>query len=134
MKYKHIYSAIHNFGHSFTSLMNYVDDDYVIDELDKIHTEGNDIEVDWLTGQFKPVTLVTPRIQKSIGYWRDSLKKHMASQNVSVSTCRRLTIEARNTKPMSMRLSNFLPNPAVERGCAKVRSPILLRRASPSTP
>lgn len=46
MKYKHIYSAIHNFGHSFTSLMNYVDDDYVIDELDKIHAEGHDIEVD----------------------------------------------------------------------------------------
>jgi len=85
MKYKHIYSAIHNFGHSFTSLMNYVDDDYVIDELDKIHAEGHDIEVDWLTGQFKPATLITPRIQKSIGYWRDSLKKHMASQSVELS-------------------------------------------------
>jgi len=35
MKYKNIYSAIHNFGHSFTSLMNYVDGDYVIDETDQ---------------------------------------------------------------------------------------------------
>ena len=85
MKYKHIYSAIHNFGHSFTSLMNYVDDDYVMDELNKMHIAGHDIEVDWLTGQFMPAAMVTPRIQKSIGYWRDSLKKHLASQDVEMS-------------------------------------------------
>lgn len=45
MKYKHIPSAIHNFGHSFTSLMNYVDDGYVIDDLQKIHEKGLDTEV-----------------------------------------------------------------------------------------
>ena len=82
MKYKNIYSAIHNFGHSFTSLMNYVDDDYVIDELTKIHSAGNDISVDWLTGYFEPAVMETPRIKKSIGYWRDSLDKHLLSQNV----------------------------------------------------
>ncbi len=32
MKYKNIYSAIQNFGHSFLSLMNYVDGNYVIKE------------------------------------------------------------------------------------------------------
>ena len=84
MKYKHIHSAIHNFGHSFTSLINYVDNDYVMDELTKIHTQGNDIEVDWLTGSFTPENLITPRIQKSIGYWRDSLEKHLASQKVDL--------------------------------------------------
>ena len=84
LKYKHIHSAIHNFGHSFTSLINYVDNDYVIDELTKIHTQGNDIEVDWLTGSFTPENLTTPRIQKSIGYWRDSLEKHLASQKVDL--------------------------------------------------
>ena len=57
MKYKHIAGAIHNFGHSFTSLMNYVDGDYVIDELAKIHAEGKDIEVDWLSGRFKPAEM-----------------------------------------------------------------------------
>jgi hypothetical protein len=84
VKYKHIHSAIHNFGYSFTSLMNYVDGDYVIDELAKIHAKGYDIEVDWLTGQFNPAKLATPRIQKSIKYWRDTLQKHMSSQNVDL--------------------------------------------------
>ncbi len=82
MKYKNIYSAIHNFGHSFTSLMNYVDDDYVIDELDKIHAYGEDIEVNWLTRGFKPAQRVTPRLKKSIGFWADHLKKHLVSHNI----------------------------------------------------
>jgi len=84
MKYKNIYSAIHNFGHSFTSLMNFVDGDYVIDELAKIHSKGYDIEVDWLTSRFKPEQLVSNRIKKSIGYWGDYLEKHLSSQNVDL--------------------------------------------------
>jgi len=82
MKYKNIYSAIHNFGHSFTSLMNYVDNDYVIDELENIHHKGYDIEVDWKTLTFTPETMASERIKKSIGYWGDSLNKHLSSQNV----------------------------------------------------
>ena len=34
MKYKHIDSVLRNFGHSFASLMNYVDDVYICDLLD----------------------------------------------------------------------------------------------------
>lgn len=84
MKYKNIYSAIHNFGHSFTSLMNYVDSDYVFDELANIHRKGYDIEVDWKTRKFTPDTMASDRIKKSIGYWGDSLKKHLASHNVEL--------------------------------------------------
>ena len=53
MKYKNIYSAIHNFGHSFLSLMNYVDGVYIIDDLTDIMKKGHDIEIDWLNGEFK---------------------------------------------------------------------------------
>ncbi len=84
MKYKNIYSAIHNFGHSFTSLMNYVDSDYIIDELVKIHNKGCDIEVNWLTREFKPSEFESKRITKSIGYWGDSLENHLSSQNVDI--------------------------------------------------
>jgi hypothetical protein len=45
MKYKNIYSAIHNFGYSYTNLMNYVDHDYFIDELNIIHHKDYDLEV-----------------------------------------------------------------------------------------
>jgi hypothetical protein len=85
MKYKNIHSAIHNFGYSFTSGMNYVDGEHVIYELANIHAKGIDIEVNWLSGSFSPVNFITPRIQKSIGYWRDSLEKHLESQNVNLT-------------------------------------------------
>ena len=84
MKYKNIYSAIHNFGHSFTSHMNFVDDDYVIDELSNIHRKGFDIEVDWLSRKVSPDQMVSPRLRKSIDYWGDSLKKHLSSHNVEL--------------------------------------------------
>lgn len=84
MKYKNIYSAIHNFGASFTSLMNYVDGDYVIDELVNIHGKGYDIKLNWLTREFQPIKFETKRLKKSIGYWEDSLKKDLSSQNVDL--------------------------------------------------
>ncbi len=93
MKYKNIYSAIHNFGHSFTGLMNYVDSDYVIDELTKIHCKGYDIEVDWFTCKFQPAQLASPRIQKSIGYWAGSLKKQLSSQNVEIERLKSLHLK-----------------------------------------
>ncbi len=85
MKYKNIYSAIHNFGHSFLSLMNYVDGDYVIDELSNIISKGYDIEIDWLNNAFMPKPEATPRIIKSMDYYFANLKKHLQSQNVDVN-------------------------------------------------
>ena len=42
MKYKHIDAVLHNFGHSFVSLMNYVDDEYILDVLPELarHSPG----------------------------------------------------------------------------------------------
>ncbi len=74
MKYKNIYSAIHNFGHSFTSMMNYVDGDYVIDELSNIHQKEYDIEVDWISGEFEPNQLASNRIEKSLSNTQSNLK------------------------------------------------------------
>ena len=84
MKYKNIYSAIHNFGDSFTSLMNYIDGDYVIGELADIHSKGHDIELNWLTREFQPSEMATKRIKQSIGYWGDTLEKQLSSQNVDI--------------------------------------------------
>ncbi|MBK6387119.1 MAG: hypothetical protein IPF71_10110 [Rhodoferax sp.] len=40
MKYKHVASALHNFGHSFVSLMNYVEGEYIDDILAKFAREA----------------------------------------------------------------------------------------------
>ncbi|MFC1489143.1 hypothetical protein ACFL6B_04770 [Thermodesulfobacteriota bacterium] len=85
MKYKNIYSAIHNIGHSFLSLMNYVDGGYVIDELSNIRSRGCDIVIDWLNNTFMPEKELTSRIQKSMAYYSKNLAKNMKSQNVDVT-------------------------------------------------
>jgi hypothetical protein len=82
MKYKNILSAIHNFGHSFLSYENYVDSDFVIDELNKISGKNYDIKIDWKTKEFQPKNMITDRINKSIGFWYNNIDDHFHSQNV----------------------------------------------------
>ena len=103
MKYKNINAAIHNFGHSFTSLVNYVDDDYVMDELSHIHAKGHSIEVNWATGEFQPSSFASVRITKSIACWRDSLAEHLLRHNVDLAalTALRFVWPARDRKYMA---------------------------------
>jgi hypothetical protein len=84
MKYKNINSAIHNFGHSFVSLMNYVDNGYIVDELNIIHNNGYDIKLNWLTREFQPSEFLSDRLKKSIDYWGDNLEHTLLSQNVKL--------------------------------------------------
>lgn len=84
MKYKNIYSAIHNFGASFTSLMNYVDDGYVIDDLQDIHNRGLDIKIDWLKQEFSPGDQANERIMHSIAQMGFELKAYLFRENVDV--------------------------------------------------
>lgn len=102
MKYKNIRSAIHNLGHSFISLMNYVDDGYVIDDLVRIRCEHCNIEIDWINGTFEPAKFVTSRITKSIKLSMDYIEKHFSSQNVEYSKFKRLMFiwTANNSKYM----------------------------------
>lgn len=82
MKYKNICAAIHNLGHSFVGLTNYVDGGYVVDDLLGIIAGGDDITIDWLTRKFTPESQITPRIQKSIDFYAADLSDHLWSQDV----------------------------------------------------
>ncbi len=84
MKYKNINSAIHNFGHSFFSLMNYIEDSYIIDELGKIHKKGYDIKIDWLNIEFEPKQMLNSKIEKSINYYANNLESFLLKQNVKL--------------------------------------------------
>lgn len=92
MKYKNIYSAIHNFGHSFLSLMNYIDDGYVIDDLNDIVKKGYDIEIDWLDKTFKPINESTKRINTSIDYYKADLKRHLLAQQINLESIQELKL------------------------------------------
>ena len=92
MKYKNIHAAIHNFGHSFVSLMNYVDGMYVIDDLKDIQARGYDIEIDWLNNTFIPGQEATPAILKSTGFYCSDLKRHLQSEDVDVGRLKELKL------------------------------------------
>jgi hypothetical protein len=62
--------------------MNYVENDFVIDELNNIHRKKYDIEINWFSGKFKPKQLSSARIEKSIKFWRSWLEDHLDSHNV----------------------------------------------------
>lgn len=85
MKYKNIYAAIHNFGASFTSLMNYFRGGYLFDDLASIHDKQIDIEIDWLVGTFAPASMGTERIRASIECYRESLERQLGQQNVDLA-------------------------------------------------
>jgi hypothetical protein len=82
VKYKNISAAIHNLGHSFVGLANYVDDGYVIDDLWDIVSGGNDITIDWIHRTFSPEDQITPRIRRAVELYADRLSDHLMSQDV----------------------------------------------------
>ncbi|MBF0264214.1 MAG: hypothetical protein HQL46_03015 [Gammaproteobacteria bacterium] len=85
MKTKNISSALHNFGDSFLSLMNYEDNGYVVDDLANISVKGADIKIDWINADFYPSEELTSRIKKSIEYYHSNLKRHFQSQDVELN-------------------------------------------------
>lgn len=69
--HKTLKSVSHNFGHSFVSLMNYMETDYFLGLLltEMRKTGLNKLEVDILNNKSQPKDLITRRIEKSISYW-----------------------------------------------------------------
>ena len=69
--HKPLKSVSHNFGHSFISLMNYINDDYFLGHLLKQvkKTKLNRLSVDILRNIAEPTELLTNQIKSSIEYW-----------------------------------------------------------------
>lgn len=69
--HKPLKSVSHNFGHSFISLMNYINDDYFMGHLLKQarKTKCNKLTVDILKNKAEPNELLTDQIKSSIEHW-----------------------------------------------------------------
>ena len=69
--HKTLKSVSHNFMHSFTSLMNYINDDYFLGHLLKQarKTKCNKFTVDILNNIAEPTELLTNQIKSSIEHW-----------------------------------------------------------------
>ena len=100
MKYKHVPSALHNFGHSFVSLMNYIDDEYVVDALERIAREepSHEVAINFSTGITEPLRATeSAAISKSIKYWQDWLPKLLLSQDVQPTAVGEVRVRFRLT-------------------------------------
>jgi len=69
--HKPLKSVSHNFGHSFISLMNYMNDDYFLGHLLKQarKTRLNKLTIDVIQNTAKPTELLTEEIKTSIEHW-----------------------------------------------------------------
>lgn len=84
-KHKILKSIAHNHSHSFVSFNNYVDDGFVIDDLrHTIRDLGeNTLSIYWIPDQ-EQSKLLTPRILKSISFWKSSLAELIANSGGSI--------------------------------------------------
>ena len=71
VSHKHLKSISHNFSHSFISLMNYINGDYILGHIlrQARRTGLNTLTIDILSGAASPAGLVTKEIKDSIGYY-----------------------------------------------------------------
>ena len=68
-RFKVLKGVAHNIGHSFTSLMNYSDDDYSMGHILRFarETGNNTLTIDLLTGQGNPASLFREPISRLPG-------------------------------------------------------------------
>ena len=86
MKYKVLKSIAHNFSHSFVSFLNYLDDDYVIDDLRQLARKANGqrVSIYWIPDS-KQQSQLTPRVLKSIPYWKARLPNLVTSSGADIN-------------------------------------------------
>jgi hypothetical protein len=84
MGYKRIGSAIHNFAHSFASLMNYFEGEYIIDILGKVVPrllEG-ELRIRFPGGRIEPQREYPKPLREAVRYYDQWLPRHLASEDV----------------------------------------------------
>lgn len=118
ISHKPLKSVSHNFGHSFISLMNYINDDYFMGHLLKQarKTNFNRLTVDILKNIAEPTELLNDQIKQSVEHWNNwfpTLVKSSGSTMDYVSSAT-MTIEfdLQKTRPYASN-SDYLESPFI---------------------
>lgn len=84
MKYKLIKSMAHNWTHSFMSGMNYVDNDFVFDDMYRLARDrrGEKITVTWIPNRPEELFGLTPRVRESLKHYRNALPEHLVRHQI----------------------------------------------------
>ena len=98
MKYKHIPSMAHNFGHSFVSLMNYVGKDHIVDEIHSILPHLQEpLRINFLDGTITPQNARSDRFAASVQMYQSSFARHALSHGVDPNSIRQLELSIAKT-------------------------------------
>jgi hypothetical protein len=67
-------------------MMNYVDDQYIIDVLPELarESENHEIDINFSNGQISPKANYPEVLFKSIAYWNEWLPKHIANHGLEM--------------------------------------------------
>jgi hypothetical protein len=99
LKYKNIDSALHNFGQSFMSLMNYLDDGYVVDDvLQIVKAPPHELSINFSTGEVSPPGDHPVRLLRSTQRYRDDLPKHLERHNIDAGAVKEVRLVHRLTR------------------------------------
>lgn len=100
----------HNFTHSFVSLMNYVDDGYVIDDLRELarKAEGERVSIVWLPKKSYTWFKLTRRIRKSIPHHREWLRSHMSNHEIDESSIKELRTDVFMAKNRQIHIEAYV--------------------------
>ena len=87
MKYRVLKSVAHNIGHTFTSLLNYRADDYIIEHIFKIAKKKgiSIIKVDFLNEKIEPVDFDQAPIRDSISSYHNALERIFQAQRCELA-------------------------------------------------
>jgi hypothetical protein len=107
VKYKNLKSVAHNFGHSFTSDLNWAAGDHVMSHLARaaIVTGRTELEADVRRGSAGPAELLPPPVRESLGHQSRKLDMLLASQRADPARVLgarlrvRLEVARRSTHP-----------------------------------
>ncbi len=100
MKYKNIPAALNNFGASFLSPLNYVDDTYIVDLLPEVLLElpENQLRISFPEGAVHPRGTYPGALLRSVAQYASRFRAHLESHNVDAGAVSDATLILRGTK------------------------------------
>ena len=99
MKYKNINSALHNFGQSFMSGMNYFEGDHVMYDVIQMARKAinHKFQINFSTGNLSQPALLNNRVKKSIEHYRRHLPTHLESHGLNAGSVKEVILKVRLT-------------------------------------
>lgn len=83
----------HNFGHSFVSLMNYVGNDHIVDEIHRVLPHIQEpLRVNFLHGIITPQSARSDLLVASVQIYQSSFARHALNHDVDPSCIQQLEL------------------------------------------